>query len=52
MKRYMSLDVCFILLLTAVMTAQASDTPDDAVNYRALKGAASHFIAKTCVTDM
>jgi len=22
------------------------------VNYRVLKGAASHFIAKTCITDM
>jgi hypothetical protein len=22
------------------------------VNYRALKGTASHFIAKTCITDM
>ncbi len=22
------------------------------VNYRALKGAASHFIAKTCITEM
>ncbi|MCK9565511.1 MAG: hypothetical protein M0Q43_05620 [Methanothrix sp.] len=24
----------------------------DAVNYRVLKGAASHVIAKTCITDM
>jgi len=25
---------------------------DHQVNYRVLKGAASHFIAKTCLTDM
>jgi predicted RNase H-like HicB family nuclease len=28
------------------------ETEERAVNYRALKGAASHFIAKTCITDM
>ena len=31
---------------------RSSQPPKATVNYRVLKGAASHFIAKTCITDM